>query len=89
MAQAVQDCNDPLVHPRSNFTEVPEAVVCPDCSVGPFYRASDCLNLSLASTGPSSRMGKQDLLNIYMEVSPELEMQVGLFINFLNFYTHR
>ena len=57
--------------------------------MGPFYRVSDCLNLFLASTGPSSRMGKQDLLNIYMEVSPELEMQVGLFINMLNFYTHR
>lgn len=57
--------------------------------MGPFYRVSDYLNLFLASTGPSPRMGKQDLLNIYMEVSPELEMQVGLFINLLNIYTHR
>ena len=59
-----------MVLPRTNFTGVPEAVVYLDSSVGPFYRVSDCLNLFLASTGPSSRTGKQDLLNIYMEVSP-------------------
>lgn len=89
LAESVQDCNDLLVLPRRNFTGVPEAVVCLDSSVGPFYRVSDCLNLFLASTEPSPRMGKQDILNIYMEVSPELEMQVELFINLLNIDTHR
>ena len=53
--QSLQDGNGPLVHPISNYTGVPDAVVCPDCSTRPFNtvrvlsppKLIPCFNLTL------------------------------------------
>ena len=34
----MQDNNDPLAHPTSNFAKIPDAIVCLNCSAGPFYK---------------------------------------------------
>lgn len=48
--QSLQDSNGPLVRPIDDFTGVPEAIVCPNCSTAPLHcQGAKPINLFLAS----------------------------------------